>query len=229
MSLTSATLSGTSWYELSPLASGAVVSGSLGGALLASALALVFGDTLGRRNELLLGAGCYGAGALLMGGANGLAALLLGRLVYGLGIGFTMHGAPIYIAETAPTQLRGTLISLKEAFIVGGILLGFLASSVLISDEGGWRVILALGALPALATAVGVTSLLPESPRHLLQRGGGTVRARGEATAALTRLRGSVAPAAVAAELDQMAKVAEAQAALSAQVGFRNLPFLPCQ
>ena len=33
------------------------------------------------------------------------------------------HGAPIYIAETAPAHLRGTLISLKEVFIVGGILL----------------------------------------------------------------------------------------------------------
>ena len=54
VSLTSATLSGTQWYELDSLASGFVVSGSLGGALVASALALVFGDKLGRRNELLL-------------------------------------------------------------------------------------------------------------------------------------------------------------------------------
>ena len=33
-----------------------------------------------------------------------------------------MHAAPMYIAETSPADIRGTLISLKEAFIVGGIL-----------------------------------------------------------------------------------------------------------
>ena len=38
-----------------------------------------------------------------------------------------MHGAPAYIAETAPNSIRGTLISLKEALIVVGILLGYVA------------------------------------------------------------------------------------------------------
>jgi len=33
-----------------------------------------------------------------------------------------MHAAPMYIAETAPSQIRGQLISLKEFFIVFGML-----------------------------------------------------------------------------------------------------------
>jgi len=37
-----------------------------------------------------------------------------------------MHGAPLYIAETSPSQIRGTLISLKELFIVLGILVDYL-------------------------------------------------------------------------------------------------------
>lgn len=44
-----------------------------------------------------------------------------------------MHGAPMYIAETAPSKVRGTLISLKEAFIVGGILVSFLLENTLVS------------------------------------------------------------------------------------------------
>lgn len=32
-----------------------------------------------------------------------------------------MHAAPMYIAETAPTSMRGQLISLKEFFIVLGM------------------------------------------------------------------------------------------------------------
>ena len=70
---------------------------------------------------------------------------------------------------------------------------GFLASSVCIGDEGGWRVIYGLAALPALATAAGVTTLLPESPRWLLLRGGGEASAREKALGALTRLRGTYA------------------------------------
>ena len=36
-----------------------------------------------------------------------------------------MHGAPLYIAETCPSQIRGTLISLKELFIVLGIMVSY--------------------------------------------------------------------------------------------------------
>ena len=41
VSMTSETLSGTDWYSLSALQTGIFVSGSLGGALVASAIALV--------------------------------------------------------------------------------------------------------------------------------------------------------------------------------------------
>lgn len=39
-----------------------------------------------------------------------------------------MHGAPLYIAETCPSQIRGTLVSLKELFIVLGILVHYIIS-----------------------------------------------------------------------------------------------------
>lgn len=121
--------SGGDLGALSPLQSGLVVSSTLAGALLGSLAALTKGDDLGRRAELQLSAGLYAAGAALMAGAPELSVLLLGRFVYGGGIGFAMHAAPIYIAETAPTAVRGTLISLKEAFIVGGILLGYVSGA----------------------------------------------------------------------------------------------------
>ena len=42
-----------------------------------------------------------------------------------------MHGAPLYIAETCPSRIRGTLISLKELFIVLGILVLLINLSML--------------------------------------------------------------------------------------------------
>eukprot|EP00238_Polyblepharides_amylifera_P009327 CAMPEP_0196594268 /NCGR_PEP_ID=MMETSP1081-20130531/77815_1 /TAXON_ID=36882 /ORGANISM="Pyramimonas amylifera, Strain CCMP720" /LENGTH=489 /DNA_ID=CAMNT_0041918479 /DNA_START=387 /DNA_END=1856 /DNA_ORIENTATION=+ len=220
ISISSEALSGTDWYSLSPLATGLIVSGSLAGALAASATALVYGDVLGRRNELLIAAGLYGSGALLMGAAPSLELLVLGRLVYGAGIGFAMHGAPIYIAETAPASLRGTLISLKEGFIVGGILLGYLACSVLIGQEGGWRSIYSLSLVPAALLAGGMF-YLPESPRWLLLSG---AEPR-EAEIALRTLRGKVEdPSLVTAETDAM--LVGSEASKQSDVGGSMLPKL---
>ena len=51
-----------------------------------------------------------GGSSVVMGAAPGLEILVLGRALYGLGIGFAMHAAPAYIAEAAPARVRGTLI-----------------------------------------------------------------------------------------------------------------------
>ena len=48
-------------YDLTSFQSGLVVSSSLGGALVGSMGAFLFGDKLGRRKELLLAASLYGA------------------------------------------------------------------------------------------------------------------------------------------------------------------------
>ena len=108
--------------------SGVITSSSLGGAFLGTAVTFLVGQPLGRRRELLLGAALYTAGSLLtIFAPNGaiVGCVIGGRVVYGLGIAFSMHAAPVYISETAPARMRGKLVSLKEAFIVGGILLGF--------------------------------------------------------------------------------------------------------
>ena len=203
VSLKSALHSGVSWASsLSPLESGAVVSASLAGALAGSAAAFTLGDKIGRKGELVAAGALYSAGALATGGASSLPLLLLGRATYGLGIGLAMHAAPAYVAETAPATVRGLLISLKEGFIVGGILAGFLASAAGVDGDGGWRLIWGAAALPGLALAVGALVATPESPRWLLLAGKGRAAAR----EALRRARGKGCPdaAALDAELDEM-------------------------
>lgn len=201
VSLTSAS-SGTDWGPaLSALQSGAVVSTSLVGAVAASCFALAFGDRLGRRLELGMAAAFYSAGAATMALAPGLAALLAGRALYGAGIGLAMHVAPIYIAETAPERLRGTLVSAKEAAIVAGILTGYVAGSAFISEPGGWRAMLGYSGAVAVLMGAGAARLA-ESPRWLQQRG----RGRAAVTTALLQLRGAAVPrAAVEAEAARIA------------------------
>ena len=75
-----------------------------------SPLAFHVDEPLGRRRELMLGAALYAAGSLISVVApsgDALALASLGRGVYGVGIGFSMHAAPVYIAEIAPAHTRG--------------------------------------------------------------------------------------------------------------------------
>ncbi|WCJ20472.1 Major facilitator superfamily protein [Euphorbia peplus] len=193
ISLQSPELSGTTWFNLSPVQLGLVVSGSLYGALFGSLLVYPIADFLGRRRELIIASLLYLFGGLVTAFAPELAVLLVGRLLYGLGIGLAMHGAPLYIAETCPSKIRGTLISLKELFIVLGILLGYLVGSFQIDAVGGWRYMYGLSVPVAFLMGLGMWSL-PPSPRWLLLRaveGKGPLQEYKEkAIYALSKLRG---------------------------------------
>lgn len=188
VSITSPEYSGTDWYQLTALQSGLVVSLSLAGALLGSGAAFFFGDKLGRKKELMAAAGLYAGSSLLLPLAPTLSTVLFARLVFGLGIGLAMHAAPAYIAETSPAKVRGLLISLKEAFVVGGILAGYAASYLFVGEEGGWRYMYGVAALPAALLAGGMM-WLPESPRWLLLSGA----REGEVKQALWKCRGGAA------------------------------------
>ncbi|KAF3454652.1 hypothetical protein FNV43_RR05100 [Rhamnella rubrinervis] len=193
ISLQSPELSGISWFNLSAVQLGLVVSGSLYGALLGSLLVYPIADFLGRRRELITAAVLYLLGGLITAYAPDLGVLLVGRLLYGLGIGLAMHGAPLYIAETCPSKIRGTLVSLKELFIVLGILLGYFVGSFQINVVGGWRYMYGVSAPIALLMGIGMW-LLPPSPRWLLLRavqGKGSIQELKEkASFALSKLRG---------------------------------------
>ncbi|KAM5557922.1 hypothetical protein ABKV19_024981 [Rosa sericea] len=87
ISLESATLSGVSWYDLSSLQIGLITSGSLSGALIGCLLAFNAGDVLGRRFELISAAVLYSVGALITALAPEFPVMVIGRFVFGIGIG----------------------------------------------------------------------------------------------------------------------------------------------
>ena len=89
------------------------------------------------------------------------------------------------IAETAPEQVRGLLISMKEVLIVLGILLGYLASFLFVSTTGGWRFIYSFAIPVAAVLALGMY-WLPPSPRWLLLRS----QPRQQVVDSLRKLRG---------------------------------------
>ncbi|KDO39943.1 hypothetical protein CISIN_1g0102391mg, partial [Citrus sinensis] len=92
ISIESPTLSGISWYDLSSVEIGLITSGSLYGALIGSILAFNIADILGRRRELILAALLYLVGALVTALAPDFIIMVVGRFVFGIGIGLGGYG-----------------------------------------------------------------------------------------------------------------------------------------
>ncbi|KAG6384380.1 hypothetical protein SASPL_155808 [Salvia splendens] len=140
--------------------------------LLGSAAAGRTSDWLGRRYTIVFAGAIFFVGALLMGFATNYAFLMVGRFVAGIGVGYALMIAPVYTAEVAPASARGFLSSFPEVFINFGILLGYVSNygfSKLPADIG-WRLMLGIGAIPAVFIAIGVLAM-PESPRWLVMQG----------------------------------------------------------
>jgi len=81
-----------------------------------------------------------------------------------------MHGAPAYIAEMSPSNIRGLLVSLKEAAIVVGILLGYLVGYSFQNEVSGWKYVYGIAMFPAILEFCTLYFYLPPSPRWLLLR-----------------------------------------------------------
>lgn len=145
-------------------------------------------DCIGRRYTIVLAATAFLLGALLMGLAPSFLFLMAGRVVAGIGVGYSLMIAPVYTTEISPAMTRGFLSSLPEVFINFGILLGYISNYALsgLPEHINWRIMLGLAALPAIAVAFGVIAM-PESPRWLVMKG-----RFGEAKQALIKTSDSV-------------------------------------
>lgn len=68
-------------------------------------------ERFGRKGTLYLITISFVTGFLLLVSANGVAMLIIGRLICGLSIGMTTWACPTYVAEVASPHVRGLLVS----------------------------------------------------------------------------------------------------------------------
>jgi SP family galactose:H+ symporter-like MFS transporter len=149
----------------------AVPLGALVGALAAGYLA----SPMGRRGVLLAAAVLFVLGALWAALAGDVFSLTMARLVLGLAIGSAAMTAPLYIAECAPAEKRGTLVAAYQLAITLGILGAYFIDDIVIlltpeDPSDSWRWMFAAGIVPAVALGVGM-ALLTDTPRWLMQKG----------------------------------------------------------
>lgn len=154
----------TKWQE------GWVVSAVLVGAILGAAVIGPMSDRFGRKKLLLLSSIIFLVDAVWSGLAPDFAHLVASRIVLGLAVGGASSLIPTYLSEMAPADKRGGVASLFQMMIMTGILVAYISNYLLQDFTFGWRIMLALAALPALALFFGGL-VLPESPRYLVRQG----------------------------------------------------------
>lgn len=159
-------------FNLSEWSMGFVVSSALIGTIIGTLVSSKPGDIWGRRQSLKVLGFLFVVSALGCAFAWNYWSLCIFRLIGGLAIGGSSVLGPMYIAEISPAKLRGRLVILFQFNVCLGILLAYLSNALievlnLDALHVQWRVMLGMGALPAVIfTAMLYT--IPRSPRWLM-------------------------------------------------------------
>ncbi|KAL3648945.1 hypothetical protein CASFOL_005348 [Castilleja foliolosa] len=140
-------------------------------ALVASFFASKASTVLGRRPTITMASAFFSLGAILCGFANNVWMLIIGRLLFGIGVGFGNEAIPLFLIETAPIEHRGGVNILFQLFITIGILIANIINYVMSHfHPNSWRVSLGLEALPGAVLFVG-SLIITETPASLVQMG----------------------------------------------------------
>ncbi|KAH0831313.1 putative MFS monosaccharide transporter [Lanmaoa asiatica] len=168
--ITSILSAGTFFGEVQPISILGVVSLTKhlrAGALIAGDVA----DWYGRRPTIIVGCIIYTVGCVLQAASSGLALIVVGRLIAGVGVGFVSAIIILYMSEICPRKVRGALVSGYQFCITIGLLL---ASCVTYAtekrtDTGSYRIPISIQFAWGLILGTGLY-LLPESPRYFVKK-----------------------------------------------------------
>ncbi|AFR95267.1 MFS transporter, SP family, solute carrier family 2 (myo-inositol transporter), member 13 [Cryptococcus neoformans C23] len=160
-------------HTLSATESEIITAGTTIGAIFGASILGTMADKLGRKWAMIISDFAFTAGAIIIAASYSVPQIIVGRLVLGVGVGGAAVIAPLYIAELAPTAVRGRCVG-ANAFcipfgqvVASAIGAGFQAG---VPYHIGWRVLFGLGVVPSVVQLC-LMHFLPESPRVLVLRG----------------------------------------------------------
>lgn len=168
---------------------GFVVSSALIGCIVGASFAGWISQRYGRKPTLMLAAILFllsavgsawpelGLGLPGSGDHTYMYLFVAYRILGGIGVGLASMVSPMYIAEVAPADRRGNLVSWNQfAIIFGMLVVYFVNYSIVLQGDArwlhmvGWRWMFASETIPALLFLVFLT-MVPETPRYLVMRG----------------------------------------------------------
>ncbi|KAF9618717.1 hypothetical protein IFM89_002412 [Coptis chinensis] len=174
--------------ETKPAIEGLIVAMSLIGATIITTFSGPASDWFGRRPMLITSSLLYFISGLVMLWSPNVYVLLLARLIDGFGVGLAVTLVPIYISETAPSEIRGSLNTLPQFLGSFAMFLSYgMVFGMSLLDSPSWRLMLGVLSVPSFIYFVLTVFFLPESPRWLVSKGKML-----EAKQVLQKLRGKV-------------------------------------
>lgn len=164
---------------------GFMVSSALVGCIIGASMGDKIANSIGRRNGLLIAAVLFiisacGSGypdSLNVFGGNALTSFIIFRIIGGIGVGLASMLSPLYIAEMAPANIRGKLVSFNQFAIVGGMLIVYFVNYFIVKGQTaewintiGWRNMFLSENVPAILFLV-CLFLVPKTPRFQVMKG----------------------------------------------------------
>jgi MFS transporter, SP family, xylose:H+ symportor len=170
---------------LADSAKGLVVASALIGCIIGAALAGFVSKSFGRKKGLVISAfflfisaiGAWQPEKFNFFGTLDVYSFVIYRIIGGVGIGLASLLSPMYIAEIAPSEIRGKLVSWNQFAIISGMLIIYFVNyniarngneQWLVSE--GWRWMFFSGVIPSFIF-LSLLIFIPETPRYLMMKG----------------------------------------------------------
>jgi MFS transporter, SP family, xylose:H+ symportor len=175
----------TALQDMADVIKGFVIASALIGCVIGGASAGFISKSLGRKNGLMIAAiafllsaiGAWKPETFNIFGVEDAYSFVIFRILGGIGVGIASMISPMYIAEIAPANVRGKLVSFNQFAIIFGMLLIYFVN-YFISKQGdeqwliteGWRWMFFSGVIPAGIFFI-LLFFVPETPRYLVIKG----------------------------------------------------------
>ncbi len=161
---------------------GFVIASALIGCVIGGALAGFISKSFGRKNGLIIAAiaffvsaiGAWKPETFNIFGTLPVYSFVVYRIIGGIGVGIASMISPMYIAEIAPANVRGRLVSFNQFAIIFGMLVIYFVNYFIAKSGNeqwltniGWRWMFFSGAIPAIVFLI-LLFFVPETPRYLV-------------------------------------------------------------
>lgn len=201
---------GSALQDSADIIKGFVIASALIGCIIGGALSGFISKSIGRKNGLIIAAlaflfsavGAWNPEKFNIFGTLPVFSFFFYRILGGIGVGIASMISPMYIAEIAPAESRGKLVSWNQFAIIFGMQVIYFVN-YFIAKQGnevwlvneGWRWMFFSGAIPAALFLI-LLLLVPETPRYLAMKG-----QDGKALKVLNKISGSRDASAILTEI----------------------------
>lgn len=128
---------GAGGLHLTGIEEGWVGATLLVGAAIGALVGGVMSDRWGRRHNIIMLAILFLIGALGTAVAPNIWLMYIARVILGFAVGGASATVPVFLAETAPKRIRGTIVAVDQLMIVTGQLMAFTCNAIISQIQGG--------------------------------------------------------------------------------------------